>query len=106
RAAPAAEVSDAAELAHELLDLLGRADRIAAYERDPVDDSIREKGVAGGREEVALVLTQSEERQRVAAARRDDTFRLRTRVRALLDFAGDRTQPQVERPRHQRGGKD
>ena len=70
---------------------------ISAHERRSGDDAVREEGLAGRREEVALVATKREERQAVGAVRLDERPRDALLPHALHDRLPERTQPEVQR---------
>ena len=67
REPPAAGANETAQLREEVVDLRLVADGIAADEGRSTDDAVGEKRAPGGREEVALVASQGEEGEAVAA---------------------------------------
>ena len=99
RVPPPAGASDTAQLQEEVVDLRLVTDRIAADERRSRDDAVGEKSAAGRREEIALVASQREEGEAVAAVRIDQLPRHSPLPHRLRDRVPERTQPEIESER-------
>ena len=96
RESPAARARDASQLRKQRVDLRLVADGIAADERRARDDAVGEERAAGRREEIALVASQREEREAVAAVAVDERPRDPPLAHRLRDGVAERPQPEVE----------
>src|SRR5581483_12115922 len=105
RQPPAAGAAEAAELREERVELVFVPYRVAADERRAGDDAVGEERAPSRREQVALVPTESEEREAVLPVALHERPRGAPLRDGLRHGLPERPQPEVEpgEPEHEPG---